>query len=49
MASDWPPELAERFGRRILARTYQPGRLRAVTLGQDTPRAAHVACTGRGP
>ncbi|TGB05595.1 DUF6087 family protein [Streptomyces sp. MZ04] len=42
MTADWPPELAERFGRRILARTYQPGRLRVVTLGQDPPRAAPV-------
>ncbi|MFE7116132.1 DUF6087 family protein [Streptomyces sp. NPDC057654] len=43
MTADWPPDLAERFGRRILARTYRPGRLRAVTLGQDPPRAAHLA------
>lgn len=42
MAVDWPDDLAERFGRRILARTYRPGRLRAVTLGQAPPRAAHV-------
>lgn len=31
-----------KFGRRLLARTYQPGRMRAVTLAPGPPRAAHV-------
>ncbi|GAA2288668.1 hypothetical protein GCM10010145_68840 [Streptomyces ruber] len=32
----------ERFGQRLLQRTYQPGRMRAVTLVPGPPRAAHL-------
>ncbi|GGZ42783.1 DUF6087 family protein [Streptomyces poonensis] len=31
----------EQFGRRLLERTYQPGRMRAITLVPGPPRAAH--------
>ncbi|MBZ4018023.1 DUF6087 family protein [Streptomyces purpurogeneiscleroticus] len=30
------------FGRRLLQRTYQPGRMRALTLTPGPPRAAHL-------
>ncbi|WP_368396725.1 DUF6087 family protein [Streptomyces sclerotialus] len=31
-----------RFGRRLQQRTYQPGRMRALTLTPGPPRAAHL-------
>ncbi|WP_050515196.1 DUF6087 family protein [Streptomyces rimosus] len=41
MAS-WSDDVGRRWGRRLLARTYQPGRMRAVTLRDGPPRAAHL-------
>ncbi|MFH8295034.1 DUF6087 family protein [Streptomyces sp. NPDC018059] len=35
-------EINRRWGKRLLARTYQPGRMRAITLGEGPPRAAHL-------
>ncbi|MEU2792584.1 DUF6087 family protein [Streptomyces sp. NPDC007100] len=40
--SDRRAEINLRWGQRLLARTYQPGRMRAVTLREGPPRAAHL-------
>ncbi|MFF1715768.1 DUF6087 family protein [Streptomyces sp. NPDC058268] len=38
----WSQDVSDRWGRRLLARTYRPGRMRAVTLREGPPRAAHL-------
>ncbi len=40
--SSWSEEVSRRWGARLLARTYRPGRMRAVTLREGAPRAAHL-------
>ncbi|MFD7162959.1 DUF6087 family protein [Streptomyces violascens] len=35
-------EIDRRWGQRLLARTYQKGRMRAVTLREGPQRAAHL-------
>ncbi|WP_369380371.1 DUF6087 family protein [Streptomyces sp. cg36] len=40
--SKWGEDVDRLWGRRLLARTYQPGRMRAVTLRDGPKRAAHL-------
>ncbi|MER5302245.1 DUF6087 family protein [Streptomyces lasiicapitis] len=38
----WSEEVSEQWGKRLLAGTYRPGRMRAVTLREGPQRAAHL-------
>lgn len=41
--SKWGEDVDRRWGQRLLARTYQVGRMKALPLGDGPRRAAHLS------